>query len=280
MTSDPFLVVMMNIGIIGCGFIGTTIGAAMQQMEGIDEIPAVDTNYDSAVEMGSKLSKVRIYRSEDLKDFIAKSDMVIEAASQEAVERIGPHVVEKGKDLMILSVGALVDDDLWYKLKDAARRSRARIFVPSGAIAGIDGIFAGSMAGIDCVTLTVTKPPKGLTLPPSMYDRSQELANISEPMVMFDGSAREAVRLFPKNVNVAATIALAGIGFDRTRVKIVADPRVSRNRHRVEVRGRFGDMEVKMFNLPSTTNPRTSYMAPLSAISMIQKIINGVYIGN
>ncbi|MGA1822080.1 MAG: aspartate dehydrogenase [Thermoplasmatota archaeon] len=270
----------MKIGIIGCGFIGTTIGAAMQQMDGIEEIPAIDTNYDSAVEMGSKLSKVRLYRSEDLEGFIGASDLVIEAASQEAVETIGPHVVENGKDLMILSVGALVDDGLWGRLREAAERTGSRIFIPSGAIAGIDGIFAGSMADIECITLTVTKPPKGLTLPPSMYDRSQELANIGEPITMFDGSAREAVRLFPKNVNVAATIALAGIGFDRTRVKIVADPRVSRNNHKVEVRGRFGEMQVIMFNLPSTTNPRTSYMAPLSAISMIRKIISGVYIGN
>lgn len=270
----------MKIGIVGCGFIGTTIGAAMQQMDGIEEIPAVDTNYDSAVEMGSKLAKVKLYRSEDLEGFLGESDLVIEAASQEAVGEIGPLVVERGKDLMILSVGALVDDDLWDTLKNSARRSGSRIYVPSGAIAGIDGIFAGSMADIECVTLTVTKPPKGLTLPPSMYDRSQELANIDEPMIMFDGTAREAVRLFPKNVNVAATIALAGIGFDRTRVKIVADPMVSRNRHKVEVRGRFGEMQVKMFNLPSTTNPRTSYMAPLSAISMIRKIISGVYIGN
>jgi aspartate dehydrogenase len=271
---------MMKIGIIGCGFIGTTIGAAMQQMEGIEEIPAIDINYDSAVEMGSKLSKVRIHTIEDLEGFIGESDLVIEAASQEAVEEIGPLVVERGKDLMILSVGALVDDELWGKLQRTAAGKMSRIYVPSGAIAGIDGIFAGSMADIECVTLTVTKPPQGLTLPPSMYDRSQELANIVEPMVMFDGSARDAVRLFPKNVNVAATIALAGIGFDRTRVKIVADPQVSRNRHKVEVRGRFGEMHVIMFNQPSTTNPRTSYMAPLSAISMIRKIISGVYIGN
>jgi len=270
----------MKIGIIGCGFIGTTIGAAMQQMDGIEEIPAIDIDHDSAVEMGSKLSKVNLYSSEDVDAFIMESDLVIEAASQEAVADIGPRVVERGKDLMILSVGALVDDDLWESLKETASRTGSRLYIPSGAIAGIDGIFAGSMADIDCVTLTVTKPPTGLTLPPSMYDRSQELANLDEPITMFEGTAREAVKLYPKNVNVAATIALAGIGFDRTRVKIVADPRVSRNRHKVEVRGRFGEMQVIMFNLPSTTNPKTSYMAPLSAISMVRKIISGVYIGN
>ena len=270
----------MRIGILGCGFIGKTIGGALDQMELVDEIHCIDKEYDSLVETASRLDKATIHRMEDLDRFIESSDLVVEAASQQAVKDISPRIVDSGKDMMILSVGALVDDELWNGLRKVARERGCRLFVPSGAIAGIDGITSGSMADIDCVTLTVTKPPRGLSLPKSIHDRISNLAKLQEPMTVFDGSAREAVTLFPKNVNVAATIALSGIGFDRTRVKVIADPKVDRNMHRVEVRGRFGEMVVKMINLPSDTNPRTSYMAPLSAISSIRKIIEGVYIGN
>ena len=113
-----------------------------------------------------------------------------------------------------------------------------------------------------------------------MQSRCEELVHIKEPITIFDGSARDAVKIFPKNVNVAATLAIAGIGFDRTEVKIIADPSVTLNRHMIEIRGRFGEMRVEMENQPSTTNPRTSYLAPLSAISTIERIISGVNIGN
>ena len=270
----------MRIGILGCGFIGRTIGGSLDQMQGVDRIPCIDSDYDSVVDMASRLEKASIYRLEDMESFVDSSDLVVECASQKAVADYGREIVSKGKDLMILSVGALVNDGLWNGIRNTAKENRCRLFIPSGAISGIDGIFSGSMADIDCVTLTVTKPPKGLSLPKSIHDRISDLAKLKESMTVFDGTAREAVRIFPKNVNVAATIALAGVGFDRTRVKIVADPNVDRNMHRVEVRGRFGEMKIRMINLPSDTNPRTSYMAPLSAISSIRKIIEGVYIGN
>jgi aspartate dehydrogenase len=273
------MVIRMRIGIVGCGFIGRTIGGALEQMEEIDEIPAIDMDYDSVVEMGSRLDKVSMFRIDHLDDFLERSDLVVEAASQEAVAEIGPKVLEMGKNLMIMSVGALVNDDLWSDLRRIAVDKGCHVYIPSGAIAGLDGIYAGSMADIDCVTLTVTKPPKGLSLPSSLHDKISNLARLKEPLTVFDGTAREAVAIFPKNVNVAASIALAGIGFDRTRVKIIADPSVSRNRHRVEIRGRFGEMSVRMMNLPSDSNPRTSYIAPLSAIATIRKIMKGIYIG-
>jgi aspartate dehydrogenase len=181
---------------------------------------------------------------------------------------------------MILSVGALVNDTLWNEISRLARERKVRVFIPSGAVAGVDGIGSASIAEIESITLTVTKPPEGLSIDPSLHGKARDLKDHSVPVVLFEGLAREAVAKFPKNVNVAAAISLAGIGFDRTRVKVVADPSVTRNQHRVEVKGRFGEMTVLMQNLPSTTNPRTSYLAPLSAISTVRKVLTGIYIGN
>lgn len=270
----------MRIGIIGCGFIGTTIGGALDQMDKVSAINLLDMDFERAVQLSSRLSKGRVFRTEELDDFIHGSDMVIESASQDAVKEFMLKVMEAARDAMILSIGALVDDELWENMKVTAERTGSRILIPSGAIAGIDGIYSGSMADIDCVTLTVRKPPGGLSLPPELHHRSDELRDLKEPAVLFEGKAREAVKMFPRNVNVAATVALAGIGFDRTTVKIIADPKVQRNMQSIEVRGRFGEMKIQMMNQPSTSNPRTSYMAPLSAIAMIKKVLSGVYIGN
>lgn len=270
----------MRIGIVGCGFIGTTIGGAMEQMEEIEVINLFDMDYEATIRLSSRLSKSVVFRSMELQLLIEASDLVIEAASHTAVIDIVPKVVEQGKDVMILSVGALVDDELWNRIRDLARENRSNIYIPSGAVSGIDGLISGSMADVDCVTLTVRKPPKGLSLPSELHHLSEVLRDPKEPIVLYEGNARDAVRLFPKNVNVAATVSLAGIGFERTKVKIIADPSVQRNMQRIDMRGRFGEMQVQMENHPSTSNPRTSYMAPLSAISVIRKIVSGVYIGN
>lgn len=271
---------MVRIGILGCGFIGTTIAGSLQDMEGVDLIPLFDVDYDMTASLASKIRMARVFHPRELEDFIESSDLVVEAASQEAVSEILPDVVSRGKDVMILSVGALVDDDLWNLIKSKAKENGCKVMVPSGAIAGMDGITSASIADIDCITLTVRKPPAGLSLPHELSHLSDEIKEAKGPVTIFDGSAREAVSLFPKNVNVAATISLAGIGFDRTKVKILADPSVTRNQHQVEVRGRFGEMKIKMLNQPSTTNPRTSYMAPLSAIATLRKLLTGIHIGN
>ncbi|MGA1872239.1 MAG: Gfo/Idh/MocA family oxidoreductase, partial [Thermoplasmatota archaeon] len=136
----------MRIGIVGCGFIGTTIGGAVEQMEEIESIHLIDMDYERAVQLGTRLSKAKVFTSSDMESFIEASDLVIEAASQSAVFEIVPKVLEMGKDAMILSVGALVDDNLWESLQKTARERSCKIYIPSGAVSGIDGIISGSMA--------------------------------------------------------------------------------------------------------------------------------------
>ncbi|MDG6226079.1 MAG: aspartate dehydrogenase [Candidatus Thermoplasmatota archaeon] len=260
----------MDIGIIGCGFIGTTIAHYLENMDEIGNIHLIDATDATSMKLASTLKKGESHPIGDIQGFIRSSDLIVEAASQEAVLEYSEMILGSGKDLMVLSVGALADAALWQNMKAAARGSGARIFVPSGAISGLDGIGAASMSGLGSVSLTVRKPPGSLSLG----------GDVPEETVLFEGSAREAVSSYPKNVNVSAAIALSGAGFENTKVRIIADPNVDRNTHTLKVSGRFGEMTIEMSNMPSDTNPRTSYLAPLSALYMIDKIISGIYIGS
>lgn len=206
-------------------------------------------------------------------------DLLIESASQNAVRYIVPKALEARCDVMVLSVGALVDEALREKIFGLAKQNNCNLYFPSGAVAGIDGIISASAGEIYSVTLTTRKPPSGLVGAPYITCKGIELEKIKKETLIFEGPASEAVKAFPANVNVAATISLAGIGFERTKVKIIADPATSRNTHEITVEGEFGKLFTKVENLPSPDNPKTSYLAALSAISTLKKILNPVKIG-
>ncbi|MCD6512961.1 MAG: aspartate dehydrogenase [Thermoplasmata archaeon] len=254
----------MKLGIIGCGAIGTDVAMATDEMEEIDEIYLYDVVEEKAMELASKLKKAKFMHVEE---FIPKVDIVFEAASQKAVREYAEKVLEQGKNLIIMTIGTLFDDEFREHLIDVAKRHGAKIYLPSGAVAGIDGIKAASMAGIDEVTLVTTKSPESLG------------RHLSRRTILFEGNAREAVKQFPKNINVAACLSLAGIGFDRTKVKIVADPVVKFNSHKVLAHGKFGRLRAEVENLPNPNNPKSSYLASLSAIALIKKIVSPLQIG-
>jgi aspartate dehydrogenase len=267
----------LKVGIIGCGFIGCTLANAAQELEEVEDILLMDTTLAHAERAASSLSKCRAVESLD--EILAEADLVVEAANQDAVKEYAPRVLVAGKDLMIMSIGALVDDDLWNGLKETAKGRGCRVFLPSGGIGGLDLLKAASQAQLSEVQLVTTKPPRALASVPEITSQGIDLASIREPVVVFEGTAREAVSRFPKNINVAATVALAGVGFDRTTVKIIADPGMTRNYHELIVEGRFGKMRMSILNAPSSTNPKTSYLAALSAISTMKNIVQGVWIG-
>lgn len=267
----------MDIGIIGCGFIGSTIAAAADHMDEINKIYLYDRSPYATRELRSKIRKGVDVETVD--ELINKSVLVIEAASQEAVKQYGAKILEKGRDLMILSVGALVDESLWQRFMEIKKKSGARIYIPSGAIAGLDGVGAAVSSNINTVELVTTKPPEGFRGVKYLDERGIDLNSIEEPVVIFQGTAKEAVKLFPKNINVAATLSLAALGFDKTRVKIIIDPRTTRNTHEIIVKGRFGELHCKVENVPSITNPKTSYLASLAGINLLKKIVTGVWIG-
>ncbi|WP_455391734.1 aspartate dehydrogenase [[Eubacterium] cellulosolvens] len=267
----------MIVGIIGCGFIGNTLANFIEGTDEISELYLYDHTISSTEGLASALTKAVSASTVD--DLIEKVDLVIEAGSQEAVREYAKKVLARGKDLMIMSIGALSDDALWNDLQTVAKKNKCRIYLPSGAICGIDGLKSASMAGIDEIIVETTKPPKGLEKVRYITKQGIDLNNLKQPLVIFDGPARDAVKHFPKNINIAACVSLAGIGFDKTRVRLIADPAATRNQHKIKCHGRFGEFTCEVRNMPSMSNPKTSYLAALSAIATLKKIVGGVWIG-
>lgn len=254
----------MNLGIIGCGAIGTDVASAADRMNGIETLYLFDKDPAASKQLASHCKKAK--KTDSVEEFLPHVTVVFEAASQEAVSQYGEIVLAAGKDLIIMSIGSLFDLRLLKRLEDTARERHCRIYLPSGAVCGIDGIFAASMAQLDNVTLVTTKPPESLGI------------QVEKRTVVFEGNARDAVKQFPKNINVAACLSLAGLGFDRTHVQIVADPVSTRIDHRILAHGRFGRLRAEVENMPNPQNPKSSYMASLSAIAVLRKILNPIQI--
>jgi aspartate dehydrogenase len=195
---------------------------------------------------------------------------VVEAASHEAVQEYAETLLDMGIATIILSGGALADDALRERIERAAERSGALLYVPSGGIGGLDALKAACVAGVEEVTIAVTKPPAAWKGIPYVERLGVDLAALTGPRVLFDGPAREGVPLFPANVNIAAVLSLAGIGFDRTRLKVVADPALVYNTHYIDIRGRTGNVAIKLENVPAPENPKTAWLACYSALAALK----------
>jgi aspartate dehydrogenase len=264
-----------NVGLIGCGTIGTHLALAIESgsianasLAGLFDI--VD---DNAKNLKSKLKgNPEVYS--DFGRFIdCPADIIIEAASQQAVRKFGKPIIEASKDLMIMSVGALADRTFLAELLELSpvRKGESRIYVPTGAIAGIDAIRSVRYL-LDSVTLTTTKSPKALAGAPFLAKRKVDVDTITKITEIYEGSAAEAVKLFPANVNVAAVLSLAGIGADKTKVRVLVDPQATTNRHEITATGSFGDIKIAVNNVTAPGNPKTSFLAVLSAIECLRSI--------
>jgi len=254
----------MNLGIIGCGAIGTDVAKAANTMKEIKKIYLFDINSNASKRLCKNIKKAEI---NPVKDFLNDVDFVFEAASQGAVNEYAELVLRFKKDLVIMSVGSLFDNKFLKSLEKLARKNKCKIYIPSGAICGVDGILSGSVDDLDEVTLVTTKPPSSLGK--SVHKRT----------ILFNGTARDAVKKFPTNINVAASLSIAGIGFDKTKVEIVADPVVTRINHKILAHGKFGRLRAEVENMPNPNNPKSSYMASLSAIATLKRIVNPIQIG-
>ncbi|MBM3224776.1 MAG: DUF108 domain-containing protein, partial [Candidatus Tectomicrobia bacterium] len=226
----------MRIGLVGLGIIGQALARAIDQGEIAAELTAVHSrNQDKARAFLQTLQHPAAVVA--LAEVIARCDLVVEAATQEVLTAMTPTVLQAGKDLMMLSVGALLEHPEWVPL---AAQHRCRLYVPSGAIVGLDGLKGACIGQVDTVTITTRKPPQGLEGAPYVVAQHIDVYAFSTDTVIFEGSARDACQGFPANVNVAAAISLAGIGPDRTRIRILVAPGSTRNMHDVEVVGEFG----------------------------------------
>jgi aspartate dehydrogenase len=266
---------LKSIGVVGCGAIGRALLRAAEAGRLSVRIAGVTSRTEnSAREFLQTFKSPPPYLT--LRELISASELIIEAAGGAIVPSLAEAVFAARKDLMVISVGALLDHP---ELMEIARRTGCRLYVPSGAIAGLDGIKSACAGEIDRVTMTTRKPPNGLEGAPYLVEHGISLANIREEKEVFSGTAREACKGFPANVNVSAAVSLAGVGPDRTRIRILAVPGLERNCHDIEVEGEFGRLHVRIENVPSE-NPKTGKLTALSIIRAVQDVVDPVRIGN
>ena len=195
-------------------------------------------------------------------------DFVLECASHEAVSQYGPYFLEKGIDFGVVSIGAFSDPDVFNKLQASSRLGDAQLCILPGAIGGMDALSAAKGQGLKQVTYVSRKPPLSWT--GTEAEKLINLNTIEDETVIYTGSAREAARLYPKNANVAATVALAGVGFDDTLVTLIADPSAKGNTHQIEAKGAFGEMSIRIVGKPLPDNPKSSALTALSAIRAVK----------
>ena len=208
-----------------------------------------------------------------------RPDAVLEAASHDAVRQHLVALLEAGIGVVVLSAGALADDEVRASAEAAARRSGAVLYVPSGGIGGLDALKTACLGGVDEVSIQVAKPPAAWKGIPYVERSGVALDNMTSAVTLFEGPAREGVPHFPQNVNIAAVLALGGIGMDRTRLKVVADPALTLNTHTIRVSGRCGRFTVVLENVPSPDNPKTSWLACYSGIAALKTMGSAVRYG-
>ncbi len=253
----------LRVALIGLGAIGQVIAAELQALagEGALLVGAMSQHLSEGAGLG-----VPVVTSLD--DLLAlRPDLVVEAAGHAAVAAYGPAILRAGHDLLLVSVGVLSNPALHDELLEAAQASGRQLMLPSGALAGLDYLQAARLAGLSRVCLRSSKPPLAWRGTPA--ETLLDLAAIREPTVFFRGTAREAARDYPKNANVAATLALCTLGMEATTVELVADPTLQGNVHEIEASGTAGDMRLTLRNTASPDNPKTSLVTPYSVMRSI-----------
>ena len=264
----------MKVGIVGLGAIGRAVCRALDEgIPGLTLAGATARDRDKAERFLKSLTSPSPFLALD--DLIQASDLVVEASTQAHLEEIAPTALKAGRDLVVLSCGGLLGRQDWV---DLAAANRCRILVPSAAIAGLDGVKGACIGAITSVTMETRKPPRGLAGAPWIEQQKIDLHAITKETLIFEGPATEACRAFPANVNVLAALSLAGIGPEKTRIKLFAVPEQKMNKHRITVEGEFGRLAIEIENVPSE-NPRTGKLSYLSTIALLKDLVATLRVG-
>ncbi len=270
---------MLKIGIVGCGAIGSSLAKKISsKYKNKARVAALyDIDRSKAEILSNSLSGNKLLVVHKVERLIKESDLVVEAASAGVSFAIAKKSLSLGRDVLIMSVGGIVGNI--GLLSRLAQGKNCRVYVPSGAIAGIDALKASALSGIRKVVLTTYKNPVSFKGVEYIKSKSIDLGKIKKDTVLFSGSAKEAVKLFPQNINVAAVLSIAGIGASNTKVKIVASPKIKNNIHRIEIISGAGKVIAETVNVLHPDNPKTSYLAVLSAEAVLKQILEPVKIG-
>jgi len=260
--------VTSSVGFIGYGGIAQDAIAALRPAGATIAIVGALCRPGREAKARAALPGIDIVQS--LGDLLARRPKVVaEVAGQSAVAEYGPDVLHHGIDLLVISIGALAEPKLLARLKAAAEQGGGRLLLPAGAIGGIDAIAAMRLGGLNMVRYRSRKPPVAWRGSPA--EKVADLDKLTSRTVLYRGTAGEAALLYPQNANVAAAVALAGIGFEATEVELVADPEAPGNVHEIEAEGAAGRFAIQLQGKPSRTNPKTSALA---ALSVARALIN------
>jgi len=271
----------LRIALIGCGAIGRIVAEAV--VEG--NVPrahlvalATRSHNDLAQRLSKRADCSLINTPSEI--LTTHPTIVLEAAAPAAVGDFVIPLLRAGIDVVVLSVAAFANQDLFQQTVQVALRSGARVLIPSGAIGGLEVLKAARAVGaLEKVTLSTRKHPKGLKEAPYVRERQLLETDLVSEKIIFEGTAREAAVALPQNVNIAATVSLAGLGFDLTRVQVIADPKTSRTVHKLTASGAFGELQLSLANVPHPEQPRTSWLAAMSAVSALSGYATPLQIG-
>jgi aspartate dehydrogenase len=256
----------LRVAIAGLGAIGTKVVQALDRgIEGLSLAAVSARTPDKHRDLLNSLRHAPAVLA--IEDLVDAADIVVECAPSNLLRSIVAPFVKGGKTALVLSAGALLDN---YDLVDLARQNGGQIVVPTGALIGLDAVTAASEGAIRSVRMVTRKPVKGLSGAPYIVENNIDIEKISEPLKIFAGTAREAAKGFPANLNVAVALSLAGIGPDRTILEIWADPSLTRNTHRIEVDADSARFSMSIENVPSE-NPRTGLITALSVVAYLRK---------
>lgn len=263
----------MRLGLVGLGAIGGEVVAASERGElGGVELGAVLVRRPRPATPGSYVV------TSDADTFFRRPfDAVLECAGHQAVRDHGMRVLTSGSDLLVTSAGALTDDALLQSLLEAAERGGGRLIVPSAGIGALDILAGAAQGSLDEVTVTVRKDP--LSWKGTEAEARVDLDRLDSPVTIYDGPVREGARRYPQNVNISAAAALAGIGLDRTRLVIVADPGITTHVVEIAARGRFGSFSFREDVIPTESNPKTGRLVAMAVIKTVRQLASRFVVG-
>lgn len=263
---------LTELGLIGCGAIGSAVVNAVIQGElsGVKLVGILDRVPNTLIDLAREQHSVPWVTT--LPELLAlRPNLIMEAAGHAAVLEYSAAIVAHGVNFLPMSVGAFAANSLLAELMPVAQAQGSKILISSGAVGALDVLRASRAGGgLDEVLLTSTKRPAALVGQPYLVEHGINLEGLAEPKVIFDGTASEACLAFPKSTNIAASVSLAGIGFERTRVRMMADPTIQRTTHTLVATGSFGELRLTLQNLPHPANASTTYLACQGAIAALQ----------